>query len=89
MNIEQIYKSDKCRKTAQNLLSAVNRLVNQAAKTADKVERRELYLQAMGMSNEAYELLGKAREIYGKTRSVEKKFRNAKKALSSGGKKNL
>jgi hypothetical protein len=73
MDIEQTYKSEKCRKTAQNLLTEVSRLVNQAAKTVDNVERRELYLQAMVMSNEAYDLLGKARKISGKTHSVEKR----------------
>jgi hypothetical protein len=89
MDIEQAYKSEKCRKTAQNLLTSVSRLVNQAAKTADNVERRELYLQAMSMSNEAYDLLGKARKIYGKTRSDKKICRNARENLSSAGEKNL
>jgi hypothetical protein len=84
MNVEQTYKSEKCRKIAQNLFTEVDKLVNQAAKTADSAKRRELYLQAMGMSSEAYELLGKARQIYDKPRSVEKRFRNAGENIPPG-----
>ena len=63
MRVEQTYKSDKYRETARTLLDEVSSVVNKAARTADKVERRELYLKAMRISSEAYNLLGKAREF--------------------------
>jgi hypothetical protein len=63
MRVEQTYKSAKYRETAQTILNEVSLVVNKAAGTADKVERRELYLKAMRMSNEAYNLLGKARKF--------------------------
>ncbi|HEY8559906.1 MAG TPA: hypothetical protein VIL74_05855 [Pyrinomonadaceae bacterium] len=61
MRGEATYKSENCRKTAQILLTEVDKLVSKAGQTTDKNEQRELYLRAMGISNEAYSLLARAR----------------------------
>jgi hypothetical protein len=67
MNVKYTYNSDKYRKTARNLLTEVSKLVKQAGKTVDTIERRELYLQAMNISEKAYNLLGKARKVKGES----------------------
>lgn len=67
MNVKQSYNPNKCREAARNLFTTVSTLIDKAAKTDDHAERHALYLQAMGMSQRAYQLLGKARDINGKT----------------------
>jgi len=47
--------------------------MNDAGQTSDGGRRRKLYLEAMGMSNEAYHLLGKAREISRQSAKLAKK----------------
>jgi hypothetical protein len=73
MNARQLYEPNKCRQAARHLLTEVNSLINKAERTTDDSERHKLYLQAMGISQQAYHLLGKAKEINEKTR-----FRAAK-----------
>ena len=75
MNVEETRNSDKCRKTARNLLTEVSRLVSKAGKTYDSRMRHELYLEAMSMSNEAYNLLGEARKLSGDMHSVGHKIK--------------
>jgi hypothetical protein len=85
MSIQQAYKFDECRKTAKNLLTSVSRLVDEAGRLADKAERRELYLKAMSMSDEAYRLLGKARRSDENGIPAEKRFGKAKRTVSARG----
>jgi hypothetical protein len=85
MKVEKTYKPDDCRNTAKNLLTEVSRLLEQAGKTNDRLERREIYLQAMTMSGEAYGLLGKARKLNEKDVRAEKRFSRAKETLAARG----
>ena len=61
MNVRQRCEPDKCRQEARNLLTSVSTLIDKAVRTPDSKERHELYLQAMGMSQQAYTLLKKAK----------------------------
>ena len=80
MNVEPLYESKNYRKAAQNLFNTVSELICEAGRTVDQNRRRELYLRAMRMSNEAYQLLGKARECTENT-SPDNRFGTAKKTL--------
>jgi hypothetical protein len=82
MNVQQINESKNYRKAARTLLSEVSKLIDEAGKSIDSTERRELYLQAMCISDEAYTLLGKAKKLgppktslrKGQTRSGDKAY---------------
>ena len=69
MDVEKIHESKECRKAARNLFTAVGKLMDEAVRTDDLHRRREIYLQAMSMSDQAYNLLGKARKCRSSTRA--------------------
>lgn len=67
MRVDQLHESKECRKAARNLFNEIGKLMDEAVRTGDLHLRRKIYLQAMRMSDEAYNLLGKARECRSKT----------------------
>jgi hypothetical protein len=72
MKDEPCHVSKDYRKAARDLFTAVGKLIEEAIQTGDPRRQRKLYLEAMSMSDKAYNLLGKARNIRRQMHAAEK-----------------
>ena len=68
INIEEFKEPAECEQAAAGLLTFVNNLIEKAAGTFDSLQRHEIYLEAMKVSNRAYDLLARAKELEEKRR---------------------